>query len=114
MDDNIVHIKLKIDKEFKTLIRPLSPKEYEQLEANILADGCRDPIVTWHGYIIDGHNRYEICRKHNIGFKVKEMSFETVLRKYYFRKVNRFKMKRIAKKSDKQFQNLENWLYNKK
>lgn len=77
MDDIIVHIKLKIDKEFKTLIRPLSPKEYEQLEANILADGCRDPIVTWHGYIIDGHNRYEICRKHNIGFKVKEMSFES-------------------------------------
>ena len=56
MDDIIVHIKLKIDKEFKTLIRPLSPKEYEQLEANILADGCRDPIVTWHGYIIDVHN----------------------------------------------------------
>lgn len=77
MDDIIVHIKLKIDKEFKTLIRPLSPKEYEQLETNILADGCRDPIVTWHGYIIDGHNRYEICRKHNIGFKVKEMSFES-------------------------------------
>ena len=45
---------------------------------------------------------------------IKEMSFETVLRKYYFRKVNRFKMKRIAKKSEKQFQNLENWLYNKK
>ena len=77
MDDKIVYIKLKIDKEFKTLIRPLSPKEYEQLEANIIADGCRDPIVTWNGYIIDGHNRYEICRKHNIGFNVKEMSFES-------------------------------------
>lgn len=77
MDDNTMQIKLKIDKEFKTLIPPLSPKEYEQLEANIFADGCREPIVIWNGYIIDGHNRYEICKKHNIGYKVKEMSFES-------------------------------------
>ena len=77
MNDNTMQIKLKIDKEFKTLIPPLSPKEYEQLEANIIADGCREPIVIWNGYIIDGHNRYEICKKHNIGYKVKEMSFES-------------------------------------
>lgn len=77
MDAIIVPVKLKIDKEFKNLIRPLSPKEYEQLEANIIADGCRDPIVTWNGFIIDGHNRYEICRKHNISFSVKEMTFES-------------------------------------
>lgn len=70
-------MKLSIDKEFRNLIRPLSPKEYEQLEANIIADGCRDPIVTWNGFIIDGHNRYEICRKHNISFSVKEMTFES-------------------------------------
>lgn len=51
MDAIIVPVKLKIDKEFKNLIRPLSPKEYDQLEANIIADGCRDPIVTWNGFI---------------------------------------------------------------
>lgn len=77
MNDNTMQIKLKIDKEFKTLIPPLSPKEYEQLEANIIADGCREPIVIWNGYIIDGHNRYEICKKNHIGYKVKEMSFES-------------------------------------
>ena len=77
MNDNTMQIKLKIDKEFKTLIPPLSPKEYEQLEANIITDGCREPIVIWNGYIIDGHNRYEICKKHHIGYKVKEMSFES-------------------------------------
>lgn len=77
MEDNTMQIKLKIDKEFKTLIPQLSPKEYEQLEANIIADGCREPIVIWNGYIIDGHNRYEICKKHHIGYKVKEMSFES-------------------------------------
>lgn len=66
MNDNTMQIKLKIDKEFKTLIPPLSPTEYEQLEANIIADGCREPIVIWNGYIIDGHNRYEICKKNQV------------------------------------------------
>lgn len=42
---------------------------------------------------------------------IKEMSFETVLRNYYFKRVSKFKIKRIAKKAEKQFQNLENWLY---
>jgi len=67
---------LKVDKDFKNLIRPLQRKEYLQLEANILADGCRDPIVTYNGYIIDGHNRYEICTKHKIPFTVLEMDFD--------------------------------------
>ncbi len=65
-----------VDKEFKNLIRPLLKQEYLQLEANILADGCRDPITTWQGIIIDGHNRYEICTRHRIPFQVVEMEFE--------------------------------------
>lgn len=71
-----MNIELKIDKAFKTLIRPLRKQEYLQLETNILNDGCRDPIITWKGVIIDGHNRYEICTRHNIPFETKEMSFE--------------------------------------
>ena len=51
---------LKIDPEFKDLIRPLRRKEYLQLEENILDEGCRDPIIIWNDYIIDGHNRYSI------------------------------------------------------
>lgn len=66
---------LKIKKEFKNLIRPLHRQEYLQLEENILADGCRDPIITWNGYIVDGHNRYEICTKHDVDFKVLEKHF---------------------------------------
>lgn len=66
-----------IDNEFKTLIRPLQKKEYLQLEDNLLADGCLDPIVTWNDIIIDGHNRYEICCRHHIPFEVYEMSFES-------------------------------------
>lgn len=68
--------KLKTDEEFKHLIRPLLRKEYLQLEQNIIADGCRDPIVVWHDVIVDGHNRYEICKRHGIPFDTKNMEFE--------------------------------------
>ena len=36
-----------IDKEVQALIPPLSADEKQQLEANIAADGCRDPLVLW-------------------------------------------------------------------
>lgn len=68
---------LKIDKEFQELIPPLSKEEYEQLEKNIVADGCRDSLVVWNETIVDGHNRYEICSKYGISFKVKQKEFTT-------------------------------------
>jgi len=67
---------LKIDPRFRSLIRPLYPKEYKQLEENLMRDGCRDPIITWNGFIIDGHNRYEICTRRHIPFAVLPMSFD--------------------------------------
>ena len=66
---------LRIDREFRNLIRPLHRAELLQLETNIMNDGCRDPIITWNGVIIDGHNRYEICHRHRIPFSVTEMEF---------------------------------------
>lgn len=68
---------LNIDKEFKDLISPLSEEEYRQLEENIIANGCLNPIIVWNGFIIDGHNRYEICRKGIpiIHYDIKEMDF---------------------------------------
>ena len=75
MTEKKIH-KLKINMEFKHLIRPLKEQEYLQLEANIISDGCRDAIITWKGYIVDGHNRYKICTDHNIPFAVMEMDFE--------------------------------------
>jgi ParB family chromosome partitioning protein len=64
-----------IDSEFKALIPPLAPEELAQLEANILADGCRDPLVTWQGILIDGHNRFAICSKHGLTFQTVEREF---------------------------------------
>lgn len=59
---------MKIDKEFQGLIPSLTEDEYQQLEANIIADGCRDALVTWNGILIDGHNRYRICQENDIPF----------------------------------------------
>jgi site-specific DNA-methyltransferase (adenine-specific) len=39
-----------IDPEFKALIPPLAPEELAQLEANIIKDGCRDPLVVWRDW----------------------------------------------------------------
>ncbi|NCU32225.1 MAG: hypothetical protein EOM23_04675 [Candidatus Moranbacteria bacterium] len=69
-------MEIKINNEFKKLIPPLSPDEFSILEKNILADGCRDPLVLWQGFIVDGHNRYEICQKHSIQFKTETKEFE--------------------------------------
>ena len=74
---NGVTMEIKIDKEFADLIPPLSAEERQQLEQNILAEGCRDPLVVWQGTLIDGHNRYEICTRNDIAFKTIELNFDT-------------------------------------
>ena len=48
---------IEVKEEFKNLIPALSAEEYAQLEANILQEGIREPIITWNGFIIDGHNQ---------------------------------------------------------
>lgn len=66
---------MQIDEEFKNLIPKLSDEEFKQLEENIIKEGCRESIVVWNSTIIDGHNRYEICNKHNIDFKTTNKDF---------------------------------------
>ena len=70
-------MKITIDKEFQALIPPLQPEERSQLESNIKDDGCRDPLVTWNGVLIDGHNRYEICTRLGIPFDTVAVEFES-------------------------------------
>ena len=65
---------LRIDPEFESLIPPLSDDEFKQLEENIVEAGmCYDPIITWDGVIIDGHNRWKIIQKHP------EVSYKTYM-----------------------------------
>ena len=64
-----------VDEEFKALIPALSRDELAALTASIISDGCRDPIVTWGGVIVDGHNRYAICTAHDIPFQTLPIIF---------------------------------------
>lgn len=69
-----------IDEELKSLIPPLSTEEKLKLEANIVAEGCREALILWNKdeeyILIDGHNRYEICERLQIPFKILEKEFE--------------------------------------
>ena len=67
-----------IDATLQALIPPLAAEELAMLEQNIVEHGCRDPLVTWRGVLLDGHNRYQICQKHGIEFRTVEMAFDSI------------------------------------
>jgi len=67
---------IKINEDFKRLIPALTQEEYKQLENNILKEGIREKIITWNGFIIDGHNRYEIAQKWDLDFETESKHFE--------------------------------------
>lgn len=69
--------RLNVDEEFKKIAPPISRSEYAELEKSIMSEGCRDPIIIWNGVIVDGHNRYVICRHHDIQFNIKTIYFES-------------------------------------
>ena len=69
-----------VDKEFESLIPPLTAEEFQQLEENCLRDGIRDALIVWgqdgNDILIDGHNRFRIVGKHpTIQFNIKRMQF---------------------------------------
>jgi N6-adenosine-specific RNA methylase IME4 len=67
---------LEIKEEFKKLIPPLTVEEFKQLEQNCLDEGIREKIITWNGFIIDGHNRYEIATRWNLDYKTESKYFK--------------------------------------
>jgi hypothetical protein len=70
-----------VRKDFENFIIPLSKEEFSQLENNIIKEGCREPLVVWKSkselILIDGHNRFRICKKHDINFETTELQFNT-------------------------------------
>lgn len=82
--------RIQILPELEAFIPPLLPEEFAQLEANIQREGCREALLIWEttegiaretnspepAYIlIDGHNRYSICRTHHIDYKIHLVQF---------------------------------------
>lgn len=58
-----------VNEALKAYIDPLTPEEYASLERSILTEGCRDALVLWGDVLVDGHNRYGICKKHGLPFQ---------------------------------------------
>jgi len=67
---------MKILQELESLIPPLSNEEFKQLKRNILEEGIREPLITWNGILIDGHNRYRIAMEHDMNYETLEKEFE--------------------------------------
>ena len=67
---------IQIKDEFKKLIPALTTEEFKQLEQNCLDEGIREKIITWNGFIIDGHNRFEIATRWNLEYETENKSFK--------------------------------------
>lgn len=70
---------IKINEKFKELLAPLSAEEFQELEESLLKNGLENGLMTWRGFIIDGHNRWSIIQKHNLPFHTinRDEDFET-------------------------------------
>tara|TARA_R100001377_G_scaffold62534_1_gene38374 strand:+ start:91 stop:1221 length:1131 start_codon:yes stop_codon:yes gene_type:complete len=68
---------MQIKKEFKDLIPPLTKEEFKQLENNCMSEGIREKILTWNGFIIDGHNRFEIATRWNLDYETENKHFDS-------------------------------------
>ena len=56
-----------LDEEFVRFFPKLDERSSADLEKSILKYGCLVPLVLWEGILIDGHNRYELLKKHRLG-----------------------------------------------
>lgn len=67
----------KISSEFRAFMPTLTDEEYGQLERNVLKDGIREPITIWKGHdiVVDGMNRLELARKHDLKYEMSFMDF---------------------------------------
>lgn len=70
---------LKIDPELRDLLPSMTSDEYDLLEKNIVENGYDKnfPIMEWNGFIADGHNRYSVCKKHNIEPVIGTLAYKT-------------------------------------
>jgi 16S rRNA G966 N2-methylase RsmD len=87
---------LQVKKEFRDLIPALLPDEFNQLEQNCIKHGIQDSIKVWNGYVIDGHNRYEIAQKHKLKFEIEELNFENELKVREWMILNQFGRRNLS------------------
>lgn len=60
---------LKINPRFEKFSPKKKPDEIDELKNSLKKKGyVGSPILTWHGFIVDGHNRYKMCQE--LGIKI--------------------------------------------
>ncbi len=66
--------------EMEQLLPPLSGEQFSSLESDILENGCYAPIIVNEDMvIIDGHNRFRVCEKHGLSYRMLVFSFADLL-----------------------------------
>ena len=66
--------------EMEQLLPPLSGEQFSALERDILENGCYAPIIVNEDMvIIDGHNRFCVCEKHGLPYRMLVFSFADLL-----------------------------------
>ncbi len=66
--------------EMEQLLPPLSEEQFSSLENDILENGCYTPIIVNEDMVIvDGHNRFRVCEKHGLPYRMLVFSFTDLL-----------------------------------
>lgn len=66
--------------ELAELLPPLGTEQLSLLEADILKNGCYTPIIVNEElHIVDGHNRFALCEKHGLPYRMFVFAFEDML-----------------------------------
>ena len=66
--------------ELAELLPPLSGEQLAALEKDILQNGCYAPIIVNEDLVIvDGHNRQQICTRHDLPYKMAVFAFDDLL-----------------------------------
>ena len=75
-------MEIQIHPELKSLLFPLKEEELKLLEESILKEGIREKLVVWEHngklFLVDGHHRFQIARKHGIPFQITKKNFRNL------------------------------------
>lgn len=70
--------KVRVDTKIEDLIRPLTDDEAKNLEESLLAEGkALSPFWLWGDLLVDGHNRFRLCKKHKLPYEVIQVYEDT-------------------------------------
>ena len=74
-------MEISIDSKFECQLLPLAEAEQAMLAQSLISEGCREPLTVWENAgkqtLVDGHNRFKICKKHGISYDVAFKEFSS-------------------------------------